>query len=52
MSTSNHALTRGGLLARNVALNLGFVHLPRFSQYYKTVFNEQPSQTLQRAKLR
>ena len=36
----------------NVALNLGFVHLPRFSQYYKTVFNEQPSQTLQRAKLR
>jgi AraC-like DNA-binding protein len=36
----------------DVALSLGFVHLPRFSQYYKSEFNEHPSQTLQRAKLR
>jgi AraC-like DNA-binding protein len=36
----------------DVALNLGFVHLPRFSQYYKAAFNEHPSQTLQRARLR
>jgi transcriptional regulator GlxA family with amidase domain len=41
-----------GTTVTDVAPNLGFVHLPRFSQYYKTAFNEYPSQTLQRARLR
>jgi len=30
----------------DVALSFGFVHLPRFAQYYRAAFNEAPSETL------
>jgi AraC-like DNA-binding protein len=33
----------------DVALRWGFLHLGRFSQMYKTVFNENPAMTLRRA---
>jgi len=36
----------------DVALSLGFLHLPRFSQYYRAAFNEHPSETLQRSRRR
>jgi AraC-like DNA-binding protein len=35
-----------------VALSLGFLHLPRFSQYYYAAFNEYPSETLRRSRIR
>jgi transcriptional regulator GlxA family with amidase domain len=35
-----------------VALANGFLHLPRFSAYYRAAFNEYPSETLRRARLR
>lgn len=33
-----------------VAFSLGFLHLPRFSQYYHAAFNEYPSETLRRSR--
>jgi AraC-like DNA-binding protein len=36
----------------SVAMNEGFVHLPRFSAYYRAAFGEYPSQTLRRARHR
>jgi len=30
----------------DVALSFGFLHLPRFAQYYRAAFNELPSETL------
>jgi AraC-like DNA-binding protein len=35
-----------------VALNTGFFHLPRFAQYYRTAFNEHPSETLRQSRKR
>lgn len=35
----------------SIALEHGFVHLARFSQYYKTAFGESPAQTLRRGRL-
>jgi AraC-like DNA-binding protein len=35
-----------------VAVGLGFLHLPRFSQYYHAAFNEYPSETLRRCRQR
>jgi AraC-like DNA-binding protein len=35
-----------------VALNCGFLHLPRFAQYYRAAFNEHPSETLRSARRR
>lgn len=35
----------------SAALEHGFVHLPRFSQYYKAAFGESPAQTLRRGRL-
>jgi AraC-like DNA-binding protein len=34
----------------SVAVTFGFLHLARFSQYYRSMFNEAPSQTLRRSK--
>jgi AraC-like DNA-binding protein len=34
----------------SVAVTFGFLHLARFSQYYQSMFNEVPSQTLRRSK--
>jgi len=34
----------------DVALSCGFLHLSRFAQYYRTAFNEHPSQTLRSAR--
>jgi AraC-like DNA-binding protein len=34
----------------SVAVTFGFLHLARFSQYYQSMFNEAPSQTLRRSK--
>jgi AraC-like DNA-binding protein len=36
----------------DVALSTGFLHLPRFAQYYRAAFNEHPSETLRRARRR
>jgi AraC-like DNA-binding protein len=36
----------------DVAVSLGFLHLPRFSQYYRAAFNEYPSETLRRCRQR
>jgi AraC-like DNA-binding protein len=36
----------------SVALSLGFLHLPRFAQYYRAAFNEDPSETLRRSRRR
>lgn len=36
----------------SVALAKGFLHLARFSAYYRVAFNEYPSQTLRRSKKR
>ena len=36
----------------SVALANGFFHLPRFSAYYRTAFDEAPAQTLRRSRLR
>ena len=36
----------------DVAMGRGFLHLGRFSQYYKRQFGEHPSQTLRRSKTR
>jgi AraC-like DNA-binding protein len=36
----------------SVAVTFGFLHLARFSQYYQSMFNEVPSQTLRRSKAR
>jgi AraC-like DNA-binding protein len=33
-----------------VALSCGFLHLPRFAQYYRAAFNEHPSETLRSAR--
>jgi AraC-like DNA-binding protein len=38
-----------GTSVTEVALSQGFVHLARFSAYYRSAFNENPSQTLRRA---
>ena len=35
-----------------VALNSGFLHLPRFAQYYRAAFDEHPSETLRKARRR
>jgi AraC-like DNA-binding protein len=34
----------------SVALANGFFHLPRFSEYYRTAFDESPGQTLRRSR--
>jgi AraC-like DNA-binding protein len=36
----------------DVALSAGFLHLPRFAQYYRAAFNEHPSETLRRSRRR
>jgi AraC-like DNA-binding protein len=36
----------------DVALSTGFLHLPRFAQYYRGAFNEHPSATLRRSRRR
>jgi AraC-like DNA-binding protein len=36
----------------NVALKTGFLHVPRFAQYYRSAFNEHPSETLRQARKR
>jgi transcriptional regulator GlxA family with amidase domain len=36
----------------DVALSAGFLHLSRFAQYYRAVFDEHPSETLRRARRR
>jgi AraC-like DNA-binding protein len=36
----------------DVALSSGFLHLPRFAQYYRAAFNERPSETLRSARRR
>jgi len=36
----------------SVALANGFFHLPRFSAYYRSAFDETPGQTLRRSRLR
>ena len=35
-----------------VALSSGFLHLPRFAQYYRAAFSEHPSETLRRSRRR
>ena len=35
-----------------VALSSGFLHLPRFAQYYRAAFDEHPSETLRRSRRR
>lgn len=36
----------------DVALSCGFLHLPRFAQYYRAAFDEHPSETLRSARRR
>jgi AraC-like DNA-binding protein len=38
----------GATSVTTVAFELGFFHLPRFSQYYRAAFGELPSETLRR----
>jgi AraC-like DNA-binding protein len=42
----------GATSVTDVALANGFLHLPRFSAYYRAAFDEYPSQTLRRGRLR
>jgi transcriptional regulator GlxA family with amidase domain len=36
----------------DVALSLGFLHLPRFAHYYRQAFDEHPSETLRAGRRR
>lgn len=43
---------KDGLLVKEAALSCGFYDLGRFSQYYKKLFHEAPSETLSRPAIR
>ena len=52
LNTAHHDLLRAGARTRvtDVALDWGFVHFGWFSQDYRRLFGETPSQTLHRAR--
>jgi len=52
LNSAHHDLLRGGARTRvtDVALDWGFVHFGWFSQDYRRLFGETPSQTLHRAR--